>query len=547
MFAADAASAASPRDRRAWRASAIDRALRTRAAWWSIAAALGVVLILPLFLVDIPPLTDYPNHLAREYVLTHGAHDPILSRIYAVRWGIIPNLAIDVVMPALARLLPLYMAGKIVLGVTLLLPVAGVAAYHRAVFNTRSLWPLASGLVAYNGLFLLGFMNFQISLGMALLGAASWVAWRDRHPVRLAGMGALWACAIFFAHVFGLLFLAVLVGGWEMSWLLRQHRAGGPVGPRIMRSAACVTAVFAPPSVLCLLAPIAGRGGPMMWRPLADRVLLLLLPFFSYTPAGGVMLGALFLLLLYVLARNSLIRLAPGAGWTIGALLAAYLVCPAYANGTAFIDTRLPVMLGFTVFAVTRPARLSSGWRLATGLLLALGFAARMTTIGAVWYDHNQDLTELRQAIAPVPAGNRVLAVAVYQRDNPAYWSAMPRGRRIPWLFATFIHTPALLVTEHRAFWPLLFTARGKQPLTLRSPYDRLGGHQGVPPDYHVLQHPIDAAEQAQAPYLAHWRRDFEYVLVLNAGGATHLRQYLPGRLHMLTRRDAAALFRIRR
>src|SRR5206468_3412952 len=125
----------------------------------------------------------YPNHLARATVLAFGATDPILSRMYAPRWAIIPNLGIDLVLPPLLRVLPMHVAGRIVIGFAVLLPVLGTIAYSRAVFGVRSLWPLASALVAYNATLLLGFLNFVASLGLALLLAAAWIVWRNRYPV----------------------------------------------------------------------------------------------------------------------------------------------------------------------------------------------------------------------------------------------------------------------------------------------------------------------------------------------------------------------------
>lgn len=526
-------------------AALIDRATRGRACWWSLFAGLGIVLIVPLFVVDIPPLTDYPNHLAREFVLAFGAHDPVLSRMYAERWGIIPNLAIDIVLPAMAHVMPLYVAGRLVLAVALLLPVAGAAAYNRAVFGIRSFWPLASGLVAYNGLFLLGFMNFQISLGMALLGAAAWVAWRDRRPVVLAILGAIWFSAIFFAHVFGLLFLVAIIGGWEIDRLLRLRREGRALLPDIARTAAQLSVVFLSPLVLCLLAPIADQGGGAIWRPLLDRLDLLLLPFLSYDAISSRLIGGAFLAFLYALARQGLYRIAPGAGCTLVALLAGYLLCPFIMNGTGFVGDRLPIMLGFMLFAGGKPAQLSMTARSATALLLTVALAIKTAGIVSVWCEHNTDVAEMRQVISPVPAGSRVLVVSVYPADNPNYWGAMRSGRWIPGLFRTDIHLPALLLIERRAFWPLLFAARGKQPLTLRPPFDRLDGRQGVPPDYHVLEQSVGVSDLSRSPYLVHWKADFDYVLLLNAGGAGDLDQYIPDRLHLLKSGDVAALFRV--
>jgi hypothetical protein len=186
--------------------------LATRAAWWSVLAGACAVLLVPLFLVDVPPLLDYPNHLARMYVLAFGAPDPILSRMYEQHWAIIPNVAIDLVMPEMLKFLPIYVAGRVMLAATLLLPLAGVIVYHRAAFGVRSYWPLAAVLAAYNALFILGFMNFLLSLGMALLAAAGWLRWRSSHPAWVTAFGALMTTVIFFMHAFGLVFLGGRLG-----------------------------------------------------------------------------------------------------------------------------------------------------------------------------------------------------------------------------------------------------------------------------------------------------------------------------------------------
>ncbi len=138
---------------------------------WALIAVCAILLA-PLAVVDVPPLLDYPNHLARAVVLAFGDSDPDLSRIYAAHWTIIPNLGLDLVLPPLMQVLPIHLAGRIVLGIAILLPVIGTVAYSRATFRTASAWPLASGLVAYNATLLLGFINFTAAIGIAFLLAA---------------------------------------------------------------------------------------------------------------------------------------------------------------------------------------------------------------------------------------------------------------------------------------------------------------------------------------------------------------------------------------
>src|SRR3954447_13213244 len=110
-----------------------------------LATATGALLVLlaPLLLTEMPPLLDYPNHLARTYVLAFGEQDPVLSRIYAQQWDIIPNLAIDVVLTGLMRVLPVHVAGRAMLGLILLLNYAAIILYSRSAFGRWSWWPLA--------------------------------------------------------------------------------------------------------------------------------------------------------------------------------------------------------------------------------------------------------------------------------------------------------------------------------------------------------------------------------------------------------------------
>ena len=69
-------------------------------------------------------------------------------------------------------------------------------------------------LFAYNAALLRGFLNFIISVGLALLLAAVWM--RGESTAVLTSPCALGAMALFFCHLTGLLFFAMLIGGHEL-------------------------------------------------------------------------------------------------------------------------------------------------------------------------------------------------------------------------------------------------------------------------------------------------------------------------------------------
>ena len=137
--------------------------------------------------------------------------------MFAANWTIIPNLAGDILSQLLLHLLPVHVAGRVLLGGILLLNLAGVTALHRALFGRRSLWPLASALVAYNAGFLLGFLNWQIGCGMAMLAASAWLRWRDAHPAATIAAAIAASVVLFFCHLVAVLFFLVLVGSAEVE------------------------------------------------------------------------------------------------------------------------------------------------------------------------------------------------------------------------------------------------------------------------------------------------------------------------------------------
>src|SRR5258705_4433156 len=194
--------------------------------------ALAFALAVPFFVVDVPPVLDYPNHLARYFVLAHP-DDPILSQMYAPHWGILPNLGMDVIGASLLRVTSVHVGGRLILALSLFAPVIGVVAYSRVAFGRFSYRPLASGLAAYNGVFFLGLMNFQLSVGLALAGAAAWMALRRRAswPASLAvGAGAA-TILLFFYILRGRLFslLNCTAGSARLLGLAMGRAAPGEV------------------------------------------------------------------------------------------------------------------------------------------------------------------------------------------------------------------------------------------------------------------------------------------------------------------------------
>ncbi|MGI4941890.1 MAG: hypothetical protein ACRYHQ_15245, partial [Janthinobacterium lividum] len=395
-------------------------ALRWRAggpAWWLAAAGLGLLLLFPLLLVDVPPVLDYPNHLARIFVLAHP-DDPVLAALYAPRWRVLPNLGIDLVGVALLRVLPVHVAGRILLGVTLLLPVVGVVAHARAVLGRWSWWSLAAGLVASNGAFLLGMMNYVWSAGAALLAAALFVALRPRHPVAAAAGCALAGVAVFFCHIIGVGFLAVLIGAQEAMRSHRLRRDGRPWRRSAAASLLCVGTALLPAVLLYGVSPFGLAQAPPAWTPLAAKPRELLLPFLSYSVRVTLLSAAGVAFILGRSLARRRCQLDGGTALACLALLGLWLAAPFALKGGTFLDARLTLLPGLLLFAGFAPRLAPREARTVTAVVLAL-LLLRVGTMAQAWAGHGAELAALRRAIAPVQPGERVLAVLAEPERMP--------------------------------------------------------------------------------------------------------------------------------
>jgi hypothetical protein len=523
--------------------SVLDRPI----VWWtSLVLMLGTLLV-PLFAVAVPPLTDYPNHLARCYVLAFGHSDPVLQRMFAAHWQVIPNIAIDLILPALMHVFPPLEAGKIMLAFCLLLPTTGTIALGCAYFRKGSFWQLAAGFAAFNGLFLMGFMNFEFAIGIALWGAAGWVRYRETYPTLTVVFGAFVATLVFFFHLTGLFFFALLIGSYELALVL-SHGLGTKERRYFAATRALLFAVaLAIPLFFYAVSPLGHTNDAPNWPHLGEKASELLVPFLDYSSAFDVLtvVPVIALLIACVLAGH--IRVSLAALITCGVLLAAYAVMPRGLKGAYFVDTRLPVMLGFMIFAGFIP-RTPSWRRLSVaGVMVFAGlFLIRVGFITRVWIASQRDVSDLREVIAPVTPGSRVLAADVVKGDNPAWFAEMPTGRRLPELTATYWHLASFVLLDRRAFWPTVFASDTQQPIRVQEPYRELQAIDSPPPNYAELATTqIPPSELKRFPFLQDWTDKFDYVLVLNAEGAPNLDNFVPGHLHLLARRGIAALFKV--
>jgi hypothetical protein len=119
---------------------------------------------------------------------------------------------------------------------------------------------------------------------------------------------------------------------------------------------------------------------------------------------------------------------------------------------------------------------------LAAGGLMFV-FLARMVLLTAVWADHRVDLADLRRVLTPVQPGEAVYVAEAGRDEAPAYWKTNPGWRFLASGMRVDDNDGALILIEHRAYWPFEFDVPSQQPIETKEPYRSLAVRVGAMPN----------------------------------------------------------------
>jgi hypothetical protein len=424
---------------------------------------LFVFAALPVLLCDTLPLFDYPNHLARMHILTRLDDSPALQPYYEIVWRPLPNLAMDAVVPLLARIMPLAWAGKGFVLATFLLLAGGTAVLHRTIFGRWSLWPCLAFLLLYSRTLLWGFLNYLFGLGLGLVALAVWIVLSRRSmPVRLA-LGTVSALAVFFAHLLAFGLFAVMVAGYELTLAWRRRA----VPARALGRLALAAVPFLPALALLLLATPGSAAGAMSFGNPLRKLDLLFSVFDNYDRPFDIACFVVVVLAGAVVFWRRWATLDAMMALPLAAAALTYLVMPNRIATAAGADHRIPLLLGLLLIAGSRwaaPAR-RLGTIVAAGALLL--FAVRLGVVAVSWQASDRAYAALLPAIDALPRGSR-LAVA--------YPAEAINSEPTP-----LAHFPLLAVVRRDAFVPTLFAFATQQPVALKPTYRALADK--LPPE----------------------------------------------------------------
>jgi hypothetical protein len=487
-------------------------------------AACFLVAALPILIVATPPLLDYPNHLARMHIEADYQGSPLLQRFYALDWRPIPNMAMDLVVPPLARIMPLVWAGKAFLLAIFLLMAGGAAMLHRVLFGRWSAWSLLAFLLLYNRILLWGFANFLFGVGLLPVATACWIGLRERASGLRLPIAALFALALYLAHLFAFATYAFVILGYEMSRLHRHGRLTSLGG----FGALCLSGLqFLPVLILLAVTAAPGSGGEIGWSRLVRKLDLLFNIVDNYhrwfDVASFVLLVALFVAAAFTRALT--ISRAMAAPLLLLCLL--QLAMPNRLFGGTGVDHRMPLILALLLVGASSIALADRRRQIIVASLLALLFILRIGIVTASWMSFDRDYAPLVAALAALPPGSK-LAVA-----------SPPASIHVSAEEGPMTHVAALAVIEADAFVPILFVFPGQQPLSFRAPYAALARSASPEDFWHFV---VDGQGDASGRIATTLAR-YDYVLVTDG---VAVRSGGDSGLEVAARLPDATLLRIR-
>lgn len=421
---------------------------------WPVMALACLIAIAPLLVVGIAPLTDLWGHLGRYAVQTELAQRPGLQPYFTFEWKLIGNLGGDLLVEALHPLLGVEGAVRATVMVTQALGALGLIAVSRAVHGRVTPFALAAIPFLYGFPFNYGFINYTLSMALALLAYAAWLRLRagGREGLAMLWLGVAGA-GIWVAHTYGWAFLGLLAGSTMLAevWPARRQ----PVHAVIRILAACWPLLL--PVVPMVIWRAESSGAAMSGWAWQSKFNWLISPLRTYwRDFDMASLAVVTALLGWMVASR---KVGKHAGLGIAALLCliCVLALPFRVFGSAFADMRLaPYVLATALLAVA-PLPKGSRALLAAGVLALAFFGVRMATTTVAYAEQDRLVQAALPAVDKLPEGARV-----------AFFSVKPCRTR--WALAPLDHLAGAAMARKSAFVNDQWQQPGVNPMRVSYP-----------------------------------------------------------------------------
>ena len=492
-------------------------------------AALTLLISIPIWTHPLPPLSDYVNHLARMQIIAQLQANPLASNFYELNWQVIPNLTMDFIVPALARVMNIYTAGSTYIVAMFALLISGTLALNRVLVGRWTVLPLFAFPLVYNYVFLVGLMNYLFGIGIALWALSGWIALRDRPwPLRYL-LSIVSVVALFFCHLSALGIYGVGILSFEVLRLWDWRRE---LGVRRIADFVLSGFPFLAAAPLLYLSPTMNLISNTYWEQ-RGKIDGLMYVISDYSDIAAFALTAIMATGVVWAVRHRILRFHPLVFVLLVVGGAVYFALPRIMFDTYMTDQRVPIGIAFMLFACgdlhLRHRLVRRGFL----VVLIVLIAGRLIEIDYNWSQLSDSTSQFRSSVRRIQPGSKVF---VAYADRSLGEDVRDLG---------LVHAACIAAIEKGALVTTLFTVFGKQVLHAKPEYkDYVDAIDGTPPQTAQL---IVAAEHPVPGTPAFWLNwtKFDYLYVLFTEDEAPNPD--PSRLRLVADGDRFQLYRILR
>jgi hypothetical protein len=495
-----------------------------------LVGSITALVILPIFLVDLPAMNDYPGHLARMFLLASIGTPDQNPYYYFYLPYVYPNLAMDIVIPLFARFMDVEFATKTFQILSQILVVSGAVALEMVIKRRHEFAGFAGAAALYSLPFAWGFLNLEFGVGLALWGLATWFALENKGFVTRLAAHALFCVCLFVSHLvaFGL-YGATLVF-YELWRAFQPNSDWKRTGKAL--------AILAGPAALVLGYFIAFAvdnvgGGTSDWNAVGKFLSILhsMNGYNAYLSLANIL--ALVATTFFMFKKRYLV-IMPEGKWIAVGFLILILVLPFRALGGDLPSLRIAIAALLILPAFLSFTTTSRSFRFVPSIVLSLIALVNAGHIARLWLSYQPQYAALQESFKKINTDAFVLVAHANFKDDRFDASEMP-----------LMTAMALAAHYSNAFVPTLFTIPGQQPLQVcpELKHLALGSTKDYwPVAFSALAAIANGATASNTPaHVRDWVHDYDYLYLVGPPGPNSM----PNRLTALTTYSSFTLYRI--
>jgi hypothetical protein len=331
-----------------------------------------LLAFVPLLYPAIPPIVDIGGHMGRYKIAADVADSRILQQWFSFHWMPIGNLGVDLIVVPLSKLIGVELATKLVVMSIPPMTVAGMLWVAREVHNRLPPTVAFALPLAFSHPFMFGFVNFALSMALALLAFGLWLRLGRLGKTALrAWLFVPISFIVYFAHTFGWGTLGLLCFSAEA---VRQHDRGVSWWMAGIRAGFHAAALALPILLIVLWRSEATGGLTHRWFDWEYKWEYLLRMFRDRWEAFDIASAAIVLAVPVFALFHPRLTLSRNLAFSGLMLAATYVLLPRIVFGSAYADMRL-VPFAAAIFVLAVRFKKETTFPLATWLALAsVGF-----------------------------------------------------------------------------------------------------------------------------------------------------------------------------